>query len=332
MTTMTAIVQREHGGPEVLVPESRLLPEPASHQVRVAVEAAGVHLLDTVLREGESGPFGRADLPMTPGREVAGVVDAVGDDEDVAWLGRRVVAHLGQLSGGYATHALAPVDALIPLADHVDPADAVAIVGTGRTALGILEEAAIRAGDTVLVTSAAGGLGILLVQAAVAAGATVVGVAGGPEKAAVVAAHGGHAVDYLAPGWPAQVAARLGDDRPVSVALDGVGGDVGRAVLDLVSPGGRLVMYGYTSGSFIELSARDVFERGVSVTAAIGARMFARPGGIQSLAEEAVRRLEAGEWRPVTTRFDLADAAAAHRALAARDTTGKVVLIVGRAS
>ena len=78
MTKMTAIVQREYGGPEVLVPELRLLPEPASSQVRVVVAAAGVHLLDTVLRAGEVGPFGRADLPMTPGREVAGVVDAGG--------------------------------------------------------------------------------------------------------------------------------------------------------------------------------------------------------------------------------------------------------------
>ncbi len=145
MTQMRAIVQRVYGDPDVLVPEDRLLPEPGSMQVRVAVAAAGVHLLDTVLRTGEAGPFGRAELPMTPGREVAGVVDAVGDDVHASWLGRRVVAHLGPLSGGYATHALAPVAALIPLADHVDPAEAVAMVGTGRTALGILERGRHRA-------------------------------------------------------------------------------------------------------------------------------------------------------------------------------------------
>ena len=327
MTKMTAIVQREYGGPEVLVPELRLLPEPASSQVRVVVAAAGVHLLDTVLRAGEVGPFGRADLPMTPGREVAGVVDAVGDDVHASWLGRRVVAHLGALSGGYATHALAPVAALIPLPDHVDPAEAVAMVGTGRTALGILEETAIGPDDVVLVTSAAGGLGTLLVQAGARAGATVVGVAGGPEKTALVASYDAHAVDYLEPAWPARVAALLGADRPITVALDGVGGDVGRAAFDLVAPGGRLVMFGYTAGSFIPLSAQDVFERGVSVTSAIGARMFARPGGIQALAEEAVARLAAGEWRPALTSYPLADAAGAHRALAGRDTTGKVVLI-----
>jgi NADPH2:quinone reductase len=327
MTEMTAIVQRTYGGPEVLVPESRLLPEPASTQVRIAVAAAGVHLLDTVLREGGAGPFGRAVLPMTPGREVAGTVDAVGDDAHAHWLGRRVVAHLGPLSGGYASHALAPVSSLIGLAGHLDPAEAVAMVGTGRTALGILEEAAIGPGDTVLVTSAAGGLGVLLVQAAVRAGATVVGVAGGARKTALVASYGAEAVDYLEPSWAGKVAAVLGSERPLTVVLDGVGGAVGRAALELVSPGGRLVMFGYTSGAVVPLTAQDVLERGVAVTAAIGARMFARPGGIQALAEQAVGRLAAGEWRPEVTTYRLDEAAEAHRALAARETTGKVVLL-----
>jgi NADPH2:quinone reductase len=326
MTTQ-AIIQRRYGGPEVLVPEPFTLPEPTSQQVRIAVEAAGVHLLDATLRAGEPGPFGRVELPMTPGREVAGVVDAVGDDGDAPWLGRRVVAHLGALSGGYATHALAPVAALIPLPDHVPAVEAVAMVGTGRTALGIMEEAAIGAGDTVLVTSAAGGLGTLLVQAALHAGATVVGVAGGAEKTAVVASYGAHGVDYLDPGWSGKVAALLGEERPLSVALDGVGGEVGRIAFDLVSPGGRLVMFGYTSGSFIPLDAGDLFERGVAVTAALGARMLARPGGIQALAEQAVDRLAQGTWRPTVTAYPLAEAAEAHRALAARETTGKVVLI-----
>ncbi|MBC2934320.1 zinc-binding dehydrogenase [Nocardioides sp. zg-1228] len=324
---MQAIVQRDYGGPEVLVLEDVLEPDPAAGQVRIAVSAAGVHLLDATLREGVAGPFGRAALPMTPGREVAGVVDAVGPDVEGSWLGRRVVAHLGVLSGGYAARALAPAAALIPLAEHVDEAEAVAMVGTGRTALGILEEAAIGPDDTVLVTSAAGGLGTLLVQAGVQAGARVVGVAGGAAKSALVASYGAHPVDYLEPGWPAEVAALLGAERPVTVALDGVGGTVGRAAFDLVAPGGRLVMFGWTAGEAIALSAQDVFERGVAVTAAIGARMFARPDGIQGLAREAVDRLAADEWRPATTRFPLAEAAEAHRALSERRTTGKVVLL-----
>lgn len=327
MTRMTAIVQHTYGGPEVLVPERRILPEPASRQVRVAVHAAGVHLLDTTLRSGEAGPFGRAELPMTPGREVAGVVDAVGDDADAGWLGRRVVAHTGALSGGYASHAVTPVESLIALGDDVDAAEAVAMVGTGRTALGILEEAAVAPSDIVLVTSAAGGLGTLLVQAALRAGATVVGVAGGPHKCALVAASGAHAVDYLEPEWQAKVVALLGDDRPVTVALDGVGGAIGRASFDLVAAGGRLVVFGHTSGTVVPVDAGDVLGRGVAVTGAIGARMLARPGGIQALAERAVALLAAGEWRPAVTTYDLSDAAEAHRALEARATTGKVVLI-----
>ena len=111
---------------------------------------------------------------MTPGREVAGTVDAVGpgvDDASAAgWLGRRVVVHLGAASGGYASQAVAPVDALIAIGDDVDAAEAVAMVGTGRTALGILGEAQLAAHDVVIVTAAAGGLGTLLVQAASNAG------------------------------------------------------------------------------------------------------------------------------------------------------------------
>lgn len=97
---MKAIVQRRLGGPEVLVLED--LPDlvPAEGQARIAVAAAGVHLLDTLLREGHSGPFGPAVLPMIPGREVAGVVDAVGPDVDERWIGRPVAAHLGPASAG----------------------------------------------------------------------------------------------------------------------------------------------------------------------------------------------------------------------------------------
>jgi NADPH:quinone reductase len=88
-----------------------------------------------------------------------------------------------------------------------------------------------------------------------------------------------------------------------------------------------MVLFGYTEGAPMELSTPDLFTHGVSVTAAIGPRMLARPGGMQALAKEAVERLENGEWRPVVDRFPLDRAADAHTALEARGTTGKVVLI-----
>lgn len=325
---MQAIVQRRFGGPEELVLEDVRDLEPAPGQVRVAVAAAGVHLLDTTIRAGASGgPFPLPELPMTPGREVAGTVDAVGGGVDPGWLGRAVVAHLGQASGGYACQAVAPVEALIPLAEGVVPAEAVAMVGTGRTTLGILEAAELTAADVVLVTAAAGGIGSLLVQAGAALGATVVGVAGGPEKAALVRSLGAKvAVDHHGAGWEDRVRAELGD-QGVTVALDGVGGAIGRTAFELVAPGGRMVLFGYTAGEPMALTAADLFTSGVTVSAAVGARMFARPGGIHGLAVEAVARLESGWWRPVVhPPYSLADAPSAHRDLVGRRTTGKVVL------
>jgi NADPH2:quinone reductase len=227
--------------------------------------------------------------------------------------------------------ALAPVESLIPLdlpdTDETDAAHAVAMVGTGRTALGILEEAALGPDDVVIVTAAAGGLGTLLVQAAKAAGAVVVGTAGGPEKVALVGWLGADvAVDHLDPAWPDQLREALGE-RVVTVALDGVGGAVGRAAFDAIAPGGRLVLFGYSSGTPTQLSTEDLFASGVTATASVGPRMFARPGGIQGLAVEAVERYVRGEWAPVVSTFPLVDAAGAHRALEERRTTGKVVLV-----
>jgi len=324
---MRAIRQHRFGGPDELVLEEVPDLVPETGQVRITVRAAGVHLLDTMLREGGSGPFGVSELPMTPGREAAGTIDLVADDVDRTWIGRHVVVHLGAASGGYASQVVAPVGTVIPLSDGLDAAAAVAMVGTGRTALGILEEADLRADDVVLVTAAAGGLGTLLVQAAAAAGCTVVGAAGGEAKLDLARSMGASIVaDYLEPDWSATVRTALGV-RQVTVTLDGVGGTVGRTAFELIGPGGRMVLFGYTAGAPMPLETADLFARGVAVSAAIGPRLFARPGGIQRLAELAVERLEAGAWTPVVARFPLAEAAGAHRALSDRRTTGKVVLV-----
>src|SRR4051794_36624832 len=177
--SMRAIRLHEFGPPGNLVWEAEPDPEPGLGQVRIAVAAAGVHFIDTAIRAGRRmGPMPPPDLPQIPGREVAGTVDALGAGVDAGWLGRRVVAHLGPASGGYAELAVRDVDAVHALDDHVADAVAVAMIGTGRTAMGILDVAGIGADEVVLVTAAAGGLGALLVQGALAAGATVVGAAG----------------------------------------------------------------------------------------------------------------------------------------------------------
>jgi NADPH2:quinone reductase len=324
-----AIRQYEFGGPETLCYEEIDDPVPAAGQVRIAVQAAGVHLIDASIRRGINlGATPLPDLPMIPGREVAGVVDALGPHVDPSWLNQRVVAHLGNANGGYASVAVADVDALFAVADNVDAAAAVAMVGTGRTALGILEVADVRADDVVVVTAAAGGIGALIVQAVRATGAVVVGATGGLQKVAAVEKLGaGLAVDYTADDWDDRIRTWL-DGRPVTLALDGVAGAIGRRAFELVGAGGRMVVYGFASGEPMRFSVADLYAGGVAISAGIGPRVANRPGGIHALSEQALAELAAGRLKPlINPTFALGRAADAHCALEARATTGKVVLI-----
>jgi NADPH:quinone reductase len=327
---MKAIRQYRFGGPEELRYEDVPDPVPAADEVRIAVEASGVHLLDTSIRQGRGfGAMPPPVLPMTPGREVAGVVNGLGAGTDASWRGRRVVVHLGAASGGYASLAVARADDLFVLPDHLSAADAVAMVGTGRTALGIVEIAAPHADDVVLVTAAAGGLGALLVQAAKAAGATVIATAGGDRKVVAVAALGADTVvDHRHDDWPSAVRAAAGGERPITLAFDGVGGTTGRRAFELVAPRGRMVIFGWASGDEMPLSTADLYATGVTVDAGIGASLASRPGGVRGLAAAALDELAAGRLRPlVNPPFALADAADAHRAVESRATIGKVVLV-----
>jgi hypothetical protein len=134
-------------------------PHPADGQVRIHVQSAGVHLLDTLVRQGNAGgsrPLPR--LPMTPGREVAGVIDQVTRDVDGHLLGRRVVTDRGAASGGYAELALAGAASVHVLPAGLDADQAVTMIGTGRTTMAILEVAAPTTDDVVVVTAAAGAL------------------------------------------------------------------------------------------------------------------------------------------------------------------------------
>jgi NADPH2:quinone reductase len=316
---MHAIRLHEFGPPENLRWEEVEDPAPGRAQVLVDVAASGVHLLDTSIRRGvATGPFPLPDLPTIPGREVAGVVAAVGEGVDERWRGRRVVAHLGQPSRGYAERVVTDAARLHALPDGVSPAAAVAMIGTGRTALGVLDVAAVREDDVVLVTGAAGGLGSLLVQGARRAGARVIGAAGGEAKVARVRALGAAGVDYLRPGWERDAGA-------VTLVLDGVGGAAGRAAFELLEPGGRIVLFGWSSGSPTELTTADLLARSLSATAGLGPHILRR---LRELEERALTAVAAGELVPVLDRsFSLARAAEAHAALEARATVGKVVLV-----
>ncbi|NKY86632.1 zinc-binding dehydrogenase [Nocardia veterana] len=322
---MKAIRLHEFGPAENLRYESVPDPVPGAGQVRITVAAAGIHLIDTKLRNGEPGPYPAPDLPTIPGREVAGVVDLVGPGVDAELLGARVVTHLGAAPGGYAELAVADAQRLHRIPDDLDPAVAVAMIGTGRTTLGILGFAELAPGQLAVVPAAAGGIGTLLVQYLRSAGVTVVGLAGGPSKVAAVAANGADlALDYTDPGWPEAVRERYGE-RPARWVFDGVGGAAGRAAVDLLAPGGTHLIFGWSDAP-IEFPEGHLADRRITSRSVLGPQLLERGGGIAALETRALAEAASGRLRPAVHRFALADAAAAHRALENRATTGKVVL------
>ncbi len=328
MVGMHAIRLHEFGPATNLRYETVPDPEPAAGQVRIAVAASGVHLVDTALRRGEPGPFPVPALPTVPGREVAGTVDRVGEGVDPGLLGRAVVTHLGAAPGGYAERAVADADRLLTIPDGVSPGAAVAMIGTGRTTLGILLFTDLDADSVAVVTAAAGGIGTLLVQYAKAMGATVVGLAGGQAKVRRVEANGADiAVDYTAADWPDRVRAGLGG-RAATDVFDGVGGANGAAAVDLLGPGGTHLVFGWSSGAETALDPATLATRRITSRSVLGPPMIERAGGdLLPLSRRALDLAAEGVFTPALTEFPLAEAARAHAALESRATTGKVVLV-----
>src|ERR687892_133287 len=115
--------------------------------------------------------------------------------------------------------------------------------------------------------------------------------------------------------------------RGVSVALDGVGGEIGRGALESLVPGGRIVLFGWSSGEPLEITTSDLYAGGITASAAVGPRMLQRPGGLRDLETRSLAEAAAGRLTPLFTRFPLAEAAKAHEALETPATTGKVVLV-----
>ncbi|MGP3934971.1 zinc-binding dehydrogenase [Nonomuraea sp. KM88] len=300
-------------------------PEPGPGQVRIAVKAAGLHLVETMMRSGMASdslpPL--PELPSVFGGEVSGRVDAVGPEVDPAWIGRDVVTSAGQ-PGGYAELAVADVASVHRLPRELGHETAVIV--TGCTALQFLDVARLTSDDVVLVTSAAGGIGRLVVQYAHALGATVIGAAGGPAKVAAVRELGADlSVDYDEPGWERQVAERLGG-RTVTALLDGVGGDKARAAFGLLSDGGRHVTIGNASQQDFRPDPETLKERDLTVTNALLV-LLGSPEQRPAYEARALAAAAEGTLTPAVQTFPLARAAAAHAALESRATTGKVVLI-----
>ncbi|MEV0153488.1 zinc-binding dehydrogenase [Micromonospora sp. NPDC050686] len=318
---MRAVWLREFGGPEVLVPGPAPDPEPGPGQVLVEVAHANLTFVETMFRATGFGPF-RGPLPTIPGNGVGGVVTAVGPGVDPGLAGRRVVTGTGG-TGGYAERVAVDREALFEVPDGLALDQAVALLADGRTATMLVDAAAPRPGEWVLVEAAAGGVGSLLVQLAARAGARVVAAAGGARKVALLPGLGADvAVDYTTPDWTDRVRDAVG---AVDVVFDGVGGEPARSAYELLAPGGRMISYGLASGDWAAIDPADAQRRDVTLV-----RPAPTPEQLRSYTRQALADGAAGRLRPlIGQRWPLERAADAHAAMESRATVGKTLLDVG---
>jgi NADPH2:quinone reductase len=311
---------REFGPPEVLEPAEVDEVRAGPGEVVIDVEIANVTFVETQVRAGKAPhPSMLPALPAILGNGVGGTVGGAGPA-----AGRQVVASLNG-TGGYAERVVVPSARLIEVPDGVALRDAVALLADGRTALALAGRAGLRAGETVLIEAAAGGVGTLLVQIARNAGARVVALASQPRKLAIARDLGADlTVDYSRDGWDKQVRDAVGE---VDVVFDGVGGDIGLAAFGLLAAGGRFCPFGMASGSFAPVTAELAQARQVTIRAGAAAS----PEELAELTRTALAEAAAGRLRPVIGQeFELSAAASAHAAIEARTTIGKTLLTVPR--
>jgi NADPH2:quinone reductase len=319
-----AVVIEEFGPPAVLAAQEVRDPLVGCEDLLIEVEFCNVTFVDTQIRSGRAPhPSMLPQLPAILGNGVGGTVVAVGADVDSRLLGARVVASMGG-SGGYAQLASVLATATISVPAAVAMGDAVALLADGRTAFGLIDRAGIRPGETVLIEAAAGGVGSLLVQLAKRAGARVVAAAGGERKLAVTRALGADiAVDYRRPSWTEEVSSSI-DHSAVDVVFDGVGGRIGREAFQLIGRGGRLCMFGMAAGSFTEIGEAELSQRRVTrLRGAVGDQREIAALTVRALSSAATGGLEA----VIGQKVPLASAADAHRAIEARTTIGKTLLV-----
>ncbi len=322
---MRAVEVAQFGGPEVLTERELPDPVPGPGKVVVAASACDVLFVDTMIRSGRGKDYFPIRPPYVPGNGVGGTVTAIGDGVDATWLGREVVAHTGS-TGGYAELVAADLGACAAVGDRVELLDATAVLHDGTTALRIVEKTTPQPGEWVLVLGAAGGMGIILVQLLAERGANVVGAVRGRAKQDVVTEAGARAVvDDGETAWTDAVVAATGGRHPTLV-LDGVGGRLGAAAFALMADGGRFSAHGMPSGTFTAIDPAESHRRGVVVTTL--ADLHYGDGDRARLLNAILSEVAAGRVAPLVGQvLGLAEASKAHRAMEARETLAKTLLV-----
>lgn len=315
---MKAVVIQEFGGPEGLQVVDLPDPVPAGGQVLITPEAIGVGGVDAVIRRGTLGDYGFRE-GIVLGSEVAGTVTAVGDGVDASWIGRRVWAFTRL--GGYAEHAVASVENLVPLPERLSAADAVTVGGSGVVAHFALAHVHFAPGESVLVRGAAGGIGVMAVQLAAQGGAGAVAVTtASDERGERLRKLGAtHVLDRSGAG-----------DGPAGydVIVDIVGGADLPAYIGRLNPNGRLVLVGAVAGwppADFGTAMMAVFQRSLTF-ATFSADTVAKADqhAVRAAQFDAVNR---GELQSVVHEvLPLEQAAAAHRKMDDGEVFGRIVL------
>lgn len=320
-----AIQVHQPGGPEALRWEAVEVGAPGPGEVRIAQRAAGLNFIDVYHR---TGAYPQA-LPFIPGVEGAGVVEAIGDGVTGFVVGDRV-AYAGPI-GGYAEARLIAADRLIHLPDGIEYEQAAAMMLQGMTARMLLRSVyEVKAGDTILVHAAAGGVGLILCQWAAALGARVLGTVSSDAKADLARAHGcHHPIVYTRTDFVAEVLRISGGDK-LPVIYDSVGRDTFLRSFDCLAPRGLMVSFGQSSGAIEPFSPAILAQKGsLFLTRPTLFTYIADPAELQASAAELFEVVASGKVAiEIHQRFALADAAAAHLALEARRTTGSTILTV----
>lgn len=319
-----AIRFHQPGGPEVLQLEEVDIPVPGPGHARVRHTAIGVNFIDIYHRAG----IYPLPLPSGLGSEAAGVVEAVGDGVEEVKPGDRV-AYAVSTPGSYAQYRNVPADRLVKLPQGIGDEQAASVMLKGLTAHYLIHRTyAVKAGDTVLLHAAAGGVGLIACQWLNALGATVIGTVGSDEKAALARAHGcHHTIVYTSEDFVERVKALTGG-KGVQVVYDSVGKDTVDGSLRCLRPLGMLALFGASSGSVSQVSVQALQK---------GSLFFTRPGlfhyiaaraDLDSGAKALFEAVLSGKLKiEISRRYALAEAARCHRDLAGRKTTGSLLLL-----
>ncbi|MCP1334866.1 NAD(P)H-quinone oxidoreductase [Futiania mangrovi] len=324
--TMTVVEITEPGGPEVLKPATRPVPQPAHDEVLIKVAAAGVNRPDIAQRKGGYPPPKGA--PEWPGLEVAGEVVAAGAGVDRWKAGDKVMALVA--GGGYAEYVTAPAAQTLPIPAGMDMVSAAGVPETYFTVwTNVFDRGRLQAGETFLVHGGSSGIGTTAIQLAAARGARVFATAGTDEKCRACEKLGAEkAINYRTQDFVAE-AKTLTDGRGVDLILDMVGGPYIQKNIDTLALEGRLVQIAFLQGSKAEVDFVKMMVKRLTIT---GSTL--RPRTVEQKAEiaEALERevwplLESGRVGPVIDKtFSFPQGAEAHAYLEASGHVGKVIL------